>query len=73
MADWKRSIPRSELWGGCGACVHFRKDTTCLAFPRRIPIQIASGEIDHLVVRPGQAGTTIFESKPVREPVPQPS
>lgn len=73
MADWKRSIPRNELWGGCGACVHFRPDFTCIAFPQRIPIQIASGEIDHLVVRPGQVGTTVFEPKPVREPVPQPS
>jgi hypothetical protein len=71
MPDWKRSIPRDQLWGGCRACVHFRKDLSCVAFPYRIPIQIASGEIDHLVVRPGQVGDTIFEPKPVREPAGQ--
>ena len=61
MADWNRSIPRSELWGGCRACVHFRKDTTCAAYPDGIPIVIASGDVDHLVVRPGQVGDTVFE------------
>jgi hypothetical protein len=60
MADWNRSIPRSELWGGCRACIHFRKDTTCAAYPDGIPIVIASGEVDHLVVRPGQVGDTVF-------------
>ena len=34
---------------------------TCTAFPGRIPIEIASGELDHLVIRPGQVGETIFE------------
>jgi hypothetical protein len=60
MVNWKRSIPRDQLWGGCGACVHFRKDMTCVAFPHRIPIQIVSGEIDHLVVRPDQVGDIVF-------------
>ncbi len=73
MADWKRSNPYTELWGGCRACVHLRKDITCIAFPERIPIMIASGEADHLVVRPGQVGDTVFERKPVREPVRQAS
>jgi hypothetical protein len=36
---------------------------TCVAFPHRIPIQIVSGEIDHLVVRPGQVGDTVFEPR----------
>jgi hypothetical protein len=63
MADWKRSIPRTELWGGCRACVHFRRDTTCVAFPDGIPIIIASGDVDHLVVRPGQVGDTVFEPR----------
>ena len=66
MADWKRSIPQSELWGGCRACVHFRKDTTCIAYPDGIPIVIASGDVDHLVVRPGQVGDTVFEPRPDR-------
>ena len=34
---------------------------TCAAYPDGIPITIASGEVDHLVVRPGQVGDTIFE------------
>jgi hypothetical protein len=33
---------------------------SCVAFPDRIPIVIASGEVDHLVVRPGQIGDTVF-------------
>lgn len=33
---------------------------SCIAFPDRIPIAIASGEVDHLVVRPGQVGDTVF-------------
>jgi len=46
---------------------------TCAAYPLRIPIVIASGEMDHLVVRPGQVGDTVFEPRPVREPAAQPS
>ena len=53
--------------------MHFRKDITCIAYPDRIPIMIASGEVDHLVVRPGQVGETVFEPLPVREPAEQPS
>ena len=34
---------------------------TCAAYPERIPISIASGEVDHLVVRPGQVGDIVFE------------
>jgi hypothetical protein len=33
----------------------------CAAFPDRIPLAIFSGEVDHLVVRPGQIGDTVFE------------
>jgi hypothetical protein len=33
---------------------------TCEAYPERIPIQIASGEVDHLVIRPGQVGEIVF-------------
>jgi hypothetical protein len=73
VADWNHTIPKDQDWGGCRKCVHFRKDFTCPAFPERIPIQIASGEIDHLVVRPGQVGDTVFEPRPVREPVRQSS
>jgi len=73
MADLTPSPDRTTRWRGCRACVHFRKDFTCAAFPYRIPIRIASGEIDHLVVRPGQVGDTVFEPRPVREPATQPS
>jgi hypothetical protein len=34
---------------------------TCAAYSDRIPLAIASGEVDHLVVRPGQVGETVFE------------
>ena len=46
--------------GGCGRCQHLRRDMSCIAFPDRIPIVIASGKINHLVVRPGQVGDTVF-------------
>jgi hypothetical protein len=58
----------NERWGGCRRCVHFRPDFTCVAYPERIPLQIASGEVDHLVVRPGQVGDTVFA--PREAPVP---
>ncbi len=61
MANWKRSIPGGQDWGGCRWCVHFRPDMTCVAYPHRIPLQIASGEVDHLVVRPGQVDDVVFE------------
>ena len=63
MADWIRSIPRDQRWGGCRRCIHFRRDGTCAAYPAQIPIPIASGEVDHLVVRPGQVGDTVFEPR----------
>jgi hypothetical protein len=37
-----------------------------VAFPHRIPVQIVSGEIDHLVVRPGQVGDTVFAPRVTR-------
>ena len=66
MADWVRFIPEDEDWGGCRLCVHDRRDGTCVAFPEQIPIVIASGDVDHLVVRPGQVGDTVFEPRPDR-------
>jgi hypothetical protein len=53
-------------WGGYLKCVHVRRDDTCIAYPRQIPIPIASGEVDHLVVRPGQVGDTVFEPRLAR-------
>ena len=58
---WERSIPPDQSWGGCRACKHLRPGTRCAAFPDRIPLAVFSGEVDHLVVRPGQVGNTVFE------------
>jgi hypothetical protein len=58
---WERSIPRDQPWGGCWTCGHFRPGFRCAAFPDRIPLPIFSGEVDHLVVRPGQVGDTVFK------------
>ena len=49
-----------KAWPGCRYCVHWRAGT-CAAYPQRIPLVILSGEIDHLVPRPGQVGTATFE------------
>src|SRR5215207_9567992 len=59
--SWKPSDLSGRVWGGCRLCRHFRPDFTCVAYPQRIPIIIASSEVDHLVVRPGQVGDTVFE------------
>ena len=59
MADWERS-DEFEEWPGCRWCAHYDR-MRCKAYPERIPLIIASGEVDHLVVRPGQAGTVVFE------------
>jgi hypothetical protein len=42
---------------------------SCAAYSQRIPLVIASGEVDHLVMRPGQVGDTVFEPR-VAEPGP---
>ena len=66
---WERSIPRDQRWGGCRACAHFKPDMTCGAYAERIPIVIASGEVDHLVHRPGQVGDSVFEPRPSSAPL----
>ncbi|HEY7068115.1 MAG TPA: hypothetical protein VII06_42080 [Chloroflexota bacterium] len=58
--NWERTVPKDESWGGCRACKHFRLDFTCAAYPERIPLIIADGQVDHLVPRPGQVGDTVF-------------
>ena len=57
----ERSVPANQAWGGCRACRHLQSGTRCIAFPDRIPLVIFSGEVDHLVPRPGQVGNTVFE------------
>lgn len=69
MPDWNRSISDDQPWGGCRRCIHFRPDFTCEAYPERIPLLIASGDVDHLVVRPAQVGATTFTAG--REPFAQ--
>ena len=59
--NWERSIPRDRVWGSCLYCVHFGQGMGCPAFPDGIPVQILSGEVDHLVVRPGQVGAIVYE------------
>lgn len=66
--NWERSVPQGQRWGGCGLCRHLRPDNTCAAYPSGIPIIIGSGEVDHLVERPGQVGMVVFEL--VAEPSP---
>ncbi len=67
--NWERTVPRGQSWGSCADCMHLGPQMTCSAFPDRIPLAIVSGEVDHLVVRPGQVGDTIFERKPSRRRV----
>ena len=59
MADWERS-ERFEEWPGCRGCVQYER-MRCIAYPDRIPFPIASGQVDHLIPRPGQVGDTVFE------------
>jgi hypothetical protein len=60
--SWERS-DGFEDWPGCFGCAHLRRGgrAHCAAYPDGIPFAIASGEIDHLVPRPGQIGETLFE------------
>lgn len=55
-----------RLWHqyGCRACVHYRAETTsCKAFPARIPIEVASGQVSHLDPLEGDHGIR-FEARP---------
>lgn len=65
MSDLTRE-QLERLWRnqGCGACVYFRvKTTSCQAFPDRIPIDVASGQVSHLDPLPGDHGVR-FTPKP---------
>ena len=71
-ADWTRS-PGYDGWPGCRQCVHLRDDgESCTAYPAGIPLPIASGQVDHLVERPGQVAGVIFHpggTDPLRQAV----
>ena len=58
--NWEPSDQADEF-GGCHSCVHYQRGGRCTAFPKRIPLPIFAGDIDHMVVRPGQTGSDIFE------------
>lgn len=57
--DWEPS-DRFEEWQGCIGCAHYRY-AKCVAYPKAIPLLILSGQVDHMVKRPGQIGDTVFE------------
>ena len=79
--NWKLSA-RDEEFLGCNVCVHLHDDwETCDAYPDGLPIEIASGEMDHMVERPGQVSGILFEPvqrmvhaprSPRRRPTPRP-
>lgn len=57
--NWERS-ERFEEFDGCRLCLHWRGGK-CAAYPERVPLPILSGQVDHLVERPGQVGGVLFE------------
>ena len=57
--DWTPSDRYAE-WQGCLGCAHNRY-SRCAAYPRGIPLEIISGEVDHLIPRPGQVDEIVFE------------
>lgn len=57
--NWERS-ESYEDWPGCFWCGHFRH-ARCAAYPKAIPLDILSGEVDHMVKRPEQVGDIVFE------------
>ena len=57
--NWEPSDRFAE-WQGCLGCANYRYGR-CVAYPVRIPLPILSGEVDHMVPRPGQTGDTVFE------------
>jgi hypothetical protein len=57
--NWEPSEHFAE-WQGCLGCAHYRHGR-CAAYPRGIPIQLISGQVDHMVPRPGQVEGILFE------------
>lgn len=46
---------------GCPRCLHYRFDGTCKAYPDRIPLPIASAQVEHTKPLFGQTNDIIFE------------
>jgi hypothetical protein len=61
--NWEPSDQFDE-WQGCLGCAHYRRGR-CAAYPKGIPIQIISGAVDHMVPRPGQVESILFEAMDV--------
>lgn len=64
MSDTPRK-QLERLWRdyGCLACAHYRaKTTSCKAFPERIPIEVAGGQVSHIDPLDGDHGIR-FEPK----------
>ncbi len=57
--NWEPS-DRFDEWQGCIGCAHYRHGR-CAAYPKAIPLPIISGQVDHMVPRPGQVGDIVFE------------
>ena len=57
--NWKPTARFNE-WAGCLGCAHYQRGR-CVAYPEGIPLPIISGEVDHMIPRPKQVGTTVFE------------
>lgn len=60
---WEPS-PDAKDFRGCNTCILLLETGGCRAYPTGMPIAIASGEVDHMQVRPGQVGNFIYESVP---------
>jgi hypothetical protein len=75
--NWEPS-ERFADWPGCFSCAHYRY-AKCIAYPKAIPLPILSGQVDHMVPRPGQVGDIVFEPMDVevwqrtRQRVPAPT
>jgi len=55
---------------GCSGCKHFAwKDSTCIAFPKRIPLPIISGEIYHTKRVRWQDNDIVYEPIETKVPV----
>jgi len=57
----------AEIVPCCNNCKHL-KGGSCPAFPRRIPIGFASGDLLHDKVLPWQEGELTWELRPPRKP-----
>lgn len=53
----------AEEWLGCSACIYYKNNGTCDAFPVKIPIPFVSGEVPHTKVVSGQKGNFVYTPK----------